>query len=403
VRGVVQLVLRLAMRSWSLAVARNLSFVPRPSDDPRTHASGIDIDRVLVFGGGAAVGWGVSSHDLALPGTLARALSVLTGRGTDVDVLADPDFMASNAVRNLASVDLLRYDAIVLTLGLRELAQFVQIRNWRRDFDRVLDYLAEVTSAQIYVLGVRPLTRITAYDALVAPFASRHRSELNQAIAQLSARDKRATFIAFDPPQSKERNRYRTTGDYRSIAQLLAARIAPGLNWSHSHSRQERNWNEHSTVDERARQRAVDKLDILDASPDERLDHIVAFAQQAFQTKFAALTVIDRDRQWQKSVVGVERTEQPRESSICAITIQQSDALVVRDVSEDDRFATEHGEGGESVRFYAGFPVEAPAGERIGALCVFDTAPRNPATVDRALLRDLALMVQREVWRSAAG
>jgi GAF domain-containing protein len=389
------------MRSWSIAVARNLSFVPRPSDDPRTHASGIDIDRVLVFGGGVAVGWGVSSHDLALPGTLARTLSAQTGRGTDVDVLADPDFMASNAVRNLARVDLPRYDAIVLTLGLRELAQLAQIRNWRRDFDRVLDYLAEGTSAQIYVLGVRQLTMITAYDALVAPFAARHRSELNQAIAQLSARDERATFIAFDPPQSKERTRYRTTDDYRSIAQLLAARIAPGLNRSHRHSRQERNWNERAGVDECSRQRAVDKLDILDASPDERLDQIVAFAQQAFQTKFAALTVIDRDRQWQKAVVGHERTEKPREYSICAITIQQSAALVVRDLTQDDRFPTALLDGEEPVRFYAGFPVEAPAGERIGALCVFDTAPRDPATVDQALLRDLALMVQREVWRSA--
>jgi GAF domain-containing protein len=392
------------MHSWSLAVVRNLSFVPRPSDDPRTHASGIDIDRVLVFGGGVAVGWGVSSHDLALPGTLARALSVLTGRGTDVDVLADPGFKASNAVRNLEKVDLSRYDAIVLTLGLMEVAQLTSIRAWRRDFDRLLDYLAEGTSVQIYVLGVRSLTRITAYDAFVAPYASQHRSELNQASAQLSARDGRATFIAFDPPQSKERTRYRTTDDYRDIARLLAVWIAPRLNRDCARSHPERAGKERASgIDESVRQRAIDKLDILDASLDERLDQIVAFAQQAFHTRFAALTVIDHDRQWQKSVVGAERTEQPRESSICAITIQQSDVLVVRDVSQDDRFATQRGEGNESVRFYAGFPVEAPAGERIGALCVFDTAPRNPATVDRALLRDLALMVQREVWRSAAG
>jgi GAF domain len=391
------------MHSWTLAVVRNLSFVPRPSDDPRTHASGVDIDRVLVFGSGVAVGWGVSSHDLALPGSLARALSVLTGRGTDVDVLARPGYRVSNAVRNLGTIDVSRYDAIVLTLGLIEAAQLISIRTWRRDFDRLLDYLAESTSARIYVLGVRSLTRITAYDALVAPVASQHRAALNHASAQLCVRDKRATFIGFDPPQSKERTRYRSTEDYRNTARFLAAWVAPGLTRTHNRSRLEPEGNDRANgMDERARQRAVDELDILDASPDERLDQIVAFAQQAFQTQFAALTVIDRDRQWQKAVAGLERTEKSREHSICAITIQQSGELVVRDVTEDDRFPAANVEGEEPVRFYAGFPVEAPAGERIGALCVFDTSPRDPATVDRALLRDLALMVQREVWRSAA-
>jgi hypothetical protein len=392
------------MHSWSIGVLRNLSHVPRPSDDSRTHASGVDIDRVLLFGGGIAVGRGVSSHDLALPGTLARAISALTSRGTDVDVLADPGYLASNAIRNLGKTDLTRYDAIVLTLGLVEAAQLASIRTWRRDFDRLLGYLAESTSARIYVLGVHSLTRITAYDAFVAPFASRHRTELNAATAQLSARDKRATYIDFDPPRPPERTRYRTTEDYRNAGRFLAAWIAPELNRDFAERHRERERNERANgLDESARQRAVDNLDILDESPDERLDQIVAFAQQAFRTRYAAVTIIDRERQWQKAIVGHERAEKPREFSICAITIQQSSVLVVRDVTEDDRFPTAHAEGERAVRFYAGFPVEAPAGERIGTLCVFDPAPRDPSTVDRALLRDLGLMVQREVWRSAAG
>jgi hypothetical protein len=405
VRGVFGLVFKLAMHSWSLGVLRNLSFVPRPSDDPRTHASGVDTDRVLLFGGGVAVGWGVSSHDLALPGNLARALSALTSRGTDVDVLAEPGYLASNAVRNLRNVDLSRYDAVVVTLGLLEAVQIVPVRIWRRDFDRVLDYLAASTSAQVFVLGVHSLTRITAYDALVAPFASQHRSELNRASAELSARDHRATFIDFDPPRKKPHTRDRSTDDYRDAARFLSAWMAPVLNRTYAESHSERERHELENVaDERTRQRAVDELHILDTPPEARFDQIVAFAQNAFHTRFAALTVIDHDRQRKMAGAGKGWAELPREFSICSTTIQQSEVLIVGDVTVDARFPTfVPVDGEEPVRFYAGFPVEAPAGERIGALCVFDTVPRDPATVDRALLRDLALMVQREVWRSAAG
>ena len=81
--NIVELALRPLMRSWVRQVFRNLADVPRPLDDPRAHASGVDSDRILLFGGGAAVGWGVLSHNLALPGSLARALSDLTGRGAD--------------------------------------------------------------------------------------------------------------------------------------------------------------------------------------------------------------------------------------------------------------------------------------------------------------------------------
>jgi GAF domain-containing protein len=54
-------------------------------------------------------------------------------------------------------------------------------------------------------------------------------------------------------------------------------------------------------------------------------------------------------------------------------------------------------QGDPLIRFYAGFPIESPSGERIGSLCVFDPKPRSLAEVDQVLLRELALLVQREL------
>ena len=73
--------------------------------------------------------------------------------------------------------------------------------------------------------------------------------------------------------------------------------------------------------------------------------------------------------------------------------------MVVPDAFADERFRDNpfvHGE--PHFRFYAGFPVESPSGERIGALCVFDLEPRPASDVDLVLLRELAIMVQSELW-----
>jgi len=74
--------------------------------------------------------------------------------------------------------------------------------------------------------------------------------------------------------------------------------------------------------------------------------------------------------------------------------------LVVPDALADPRFL-DHPLvlGAPHTRFYAGFPIESPSGERIGVLCVFDPEPRPIDEVDTVLLRELALMVQAELRR----
>nr|WP_244962617.1 GAF domain-containing protein [Cryobacterium roopkundense] len=139
---------------------------------------------------------------------------------------------------------------------------------------------------------------------------------------------------------------------------------------------------------------------MLDTRPEDRFDRIVALAQRLFRTESVAITVIDHDRQWNKSMVGVESREIPRASSFCSVAIEGAGPLVVCDTLADPRFSGNPLVTGDPhIRFYAGFPIEAPSGERIGALCVFDPVPRLAADVDRVLLRELALLVQRELGR----
>lgn len=68
----------------------------------------------------------------------------------------------------------------------------------------------------------------------------------------------------------------------------------------------------------------------------------------------------------------------------------------------DPRIAETTWASGEEFRFYAGYPIESPDGQRIGALCIVDTKPRHFGPQDATLLRELTLRVQALLWESAA-
>ncbi|MCU1413329.1 MAG: putative diguanylate cyclase [Microbacteriaceae bacterium] len=373
-----------------------------PTDDPRAHSAGLDPDRVLLFGTGASVGWGVTSHELGLPGSLARSLTARTGRGADVEVIAAPSFSASQAIHDLRDASLSRYDVIVLTLGLTEAAGFANLADWRRHFDELLDFirLRSRRDARIYALGVHSTTKMTVWDHLLSPAANAHRRSLNSATAAECVTGARAAFIPFDPPRQSGQGRSRQSSDYRDCAEIIAEVVAPTLGLDGPRDR--RQVGDPDTEKERRRQSAVDSLAIVDTPAEARFDRIVALARRAFGTEGAAMTIIDNDRQWAKSIEGDLPLQIERSQSYCAVTIESPGAFVVADLRATpvDGVA---GQDQNGLGFYAGYPIEAPSGDRIGALCVYDAVARDPADVDVALLRDLALMAQNEVWQRWSG
>jgi len=139
----------------------------------------------------------------------------------------------------------------------------------------------------------------------------------------------------------------------------------------------------------------------LDTPIEERFERITRLACRALNTPIAGISLIDRDRQWFKSIQGLPVRETPREQAFCGFTILDDKPLVVRDARADDRFSDNPLVYNDpNIVFYAGYPVRASDGSRIGSLCVIDRKPHQPSHEDLQLLRDLAALAESELARS---
>lgn len=130
----------------------------------------------------------------------------------------------------------------------------------------------------------------------------------------------------------------------------------------------------------------------------DRYDRFVRLAQAIFGAPIAALNLVGNESQYTVASVGFPRGEIPMEDSVCAVTVQQDEVLEVRDLREDDRFASIPAvTGPPRVRFYAGAPVRGQSGQNIGALCILDLTPRTLGRQQREMLGDLGALLEREL------
>ena len=149
---------------------------------------------------------------------------------------------------------------------------------------------------------------------------------------------------------------------------------------------------------ENARLGSLNSLHILDTPPEERFDRLTRIASSLFQVPIALVSLVDRDRQWFKSAVGLEAKETSRDISFCGHTILDRDILIVNDALNDERFADNPLVCDEpKIRFYAGCPLTTTSGHTIGTLCLIDRHPRAFSDLEQIILRDLAAMVEREI------
>jgi GAF domain-containing protein len=149
-------------------------------------------------------------------------------------------------------------------------------------------------------------------------------------------------------------------------------------------------------ANEAERLAALYALLILDTPPDQRFDKIVEFAASEFAVPIALLTLVDRERQWFKSKVGLAVCETGRDISFCGHAILAQDIMVVPDALEDPRFSDNPLVTGEpGIRFYAGAPLTLPSGAALGTLCLIDRRPRTLDAMELGILstlRDLAVL-----------
>jgi hypothetical protein len=394
--GALHAVARPGVKFWLSSTALSRALIPRPEHADAVHTSGTNPLKMLLIGSGASIGFGVLSHELALAGHLGRQLSQLVDRAMDIDVAVDREMTSETAPAVLSGLPVARYDAVVVALGLIEALTFTSVQTWRVELTAIIDQITTAGSSnvQIFVVAVPPLPALMRYPAFIRVLAGRHARVLNDSSRQVSDQFEHVTYLPFDAKGGGETDRFRSSATYSSWAGLLSEPIADRLRYTATRGEPA----PAGPVDEAARQSTLEALNILDSQPEERFDRVTRTARDLLGTASAAITIIDRDRHWFKSRIGVDKEEMPRFNALCDITIQGREHFAIEDATNDPRFARNPMVLGEpALRFYAGYPIEAPNGVRVGTLSVFDPQPRGFSDADAALLRALALMVQNEL------
>jgi diguanylate cyclase (GGDEF)-like protein len=150
--------------------------------------------------------------------------------------------------------------------------------------------------------------------------------------------------------------------------------------------------------DEAERIAALRSLKIFDTAPEERFDRLTRLAKRLFDVPITLVSLVDENRQWFKSCVGINTRETSRDISFCAHAITSRDILVVPDARLDVRFHDNPlVRSDPGIRFYAGYPLTLPNGVKLGTLCVMDRLPRSFDSEERELLRDLGRMAEQEI------
>jgi hypothetical protein len=343
----------------------------------RLHRTGVDPLRILVIGNAATIEPGGSTAIGSLPRDLADRLQHLTARGVDLDVLTDLRSVLGAMHGTFARWRLWRYDAVVVVVesDAGVWSRTTSLRQLRRFFDAIA---ADVAAAvPVFVASVR--TRIDGTP-------TRERDGRPRWLAGASV-----VWLNLHAVSGRPRQRSASWAD-DIVAALVAGDV--GTYDGAGGARALRD----APDDEIERQEALDELAIVDSPEDPRLDYVVRATRAQFGTEVAELNFIDGARNWTMAAAGLDRSEHPREDSLCRFTIMRATPTIVPDTHRDPRLRHNRAffEPG-AVRFYAAHPIESATGYRIGALCIYDSHPRRPGDVDLASLRDFALLAEAEI------
>ena len=145
---------------------------------------------------------------------------------------------------------------------------------------------------------------------------------------------------------------------------------------------------------EQERVEALRRYQILDTQSEESFNRLTELASIICQTPISTISLIDADRLWNKSKVGLDVEEAPRDLAFCQYTILQNELFVVEDTEQDERFRQSPFVTQEPyIRFYAGYPLTDPDGYALGSLCVMDSTPRKLTPGQQKALQTLGEMV----------
>ena len=148
-------------------------------------------------------------------------------------------------------------------------------------------------------------------------------------------------------------------------------------------------------VDEAERLVALNRLGLLDTPPSAAFDGVTRLAQAALQVPILCLSLIDQNRVWFKSRIGLGLRETPRRGSLCDQVIGSREPLIVRDAAADARFANDPLVAGpQHIRSYLGIPLFTRDRQPMGTLCAMDTQIRAFGEVEQVVLSEFAKIAE---------
>ncbi len=143
----------------------------------------------------------------------------------------------------------------------------------------------------------------------------------------------------------------------------------------------------------------VHKMAILDSKPEPRFDALTREAVEKLKVPMSMISILDKDREWFKSCIGLDQKEGDRSVSFCGHALLTKDIFIIEDTLKDERFADNPMVTGfPFIRFYAGIALlENKTSQAIGVFCVKDTKPRKLSMEETSILIDLAERAEKEL------
>ena len=147
-------------------------------------------------------------------------------------------------------------------------------------------------------------------------------------------------------------------------------------------------------INEQERLKALLSYELLDTLPEEAYDTITKLASYICDTPISLVTLLDADRNFLKSRLGIEFSESPRDISFCGHAIlTENPIFIVEDARVDERFQDNPLVKDFKAIFYAGVPLKTQDGYALGTLCVYDHKPRTLDKKQQEALLGLAKQV----------
>ncbi|MES1212822.1 MAG: GAF domain-containing protein, partial [Leifsonia sp.] len=268
-------------------------------------------------------------------------------------------------------------------------------RAWHARMGALLEAASSVP--RVFAVGLPDVTWNVQLPAFVTRIIRRRLAVLNDDLRQLAGRFATVRFVAFEPKHPAAVTPFGTTGMYDrwvdAVAPSMATGLVPLAQLSHGSE----------PVDRAALQRALDSLDLTGEEDDGRVHQLTRLAHDLLGASGATVNFVVGDQSLTAAGVPADHGV-ALDDSFFGVTVGLARLFVVEDALNDPRFAHHPWVVGEQhVRFYAGYPIEAPDGIAVGALSIVDTEPRTFGAAEHALLRELALQVQAALWAHPSG